>query len=167
MMAKEIKSEVIIYQTEDGQTKIEVLLNDNNVWLPLDKIAQLFSRDKSTISRHLKNVFEEGELQQNSVVANFATTAADGKIYQVDYYNLSAIISVGYETLNKFSGDFGMGVLEDAGSVSHETAVNKAHHEYEAYRSALPDDLSNVEKAYLAALKEMQKKLKKGEGAYD
>ena len=95
-MEKGNNSEVIIYQTEDGQTKVEVLFNDNNVWLPLDKIAQLFGRNKSTVSRHLKNVFEEGELEQNSVVANFATTAADGKIYQVDYYNLSAVISVGY-----------------------------------------------------------------------
>ena len=59
-------------------------------------MADLFDRDKSTISRHIKNVFEEGELQRESVVANFATTAADGKTYQMDYYNLDVIISVGY-----------------------------------------------------------------------
>ena len=59
-------------------------------------MAELFQRDKSTISRHIKNIFTEGELDRNSVVANFATTASDGKVYRVDYYNLDVIISVGY-----------------------------------------------------------------------
>jgi hypothetical protein len=90
------KNEIIIYQTQDGQTKIDVLMENENVWLTLDKMAELFQRDKSTISRHIKNIFEEGELEQNSVVANFATTATDGKTYQVDYYNLDVIISTGY-----------------------------------------------------------------------
>ena len=333
-MSNENKSEIIIYQTEDGQTKVTVLFSDNNVWLSLDKIAQLFGRDKSTISKHLKNIFEEGELEQNSVVANFATTASDGKTYQVDYYNLNAIIAVGYrvksprgvqfrkwateileeylrkgfalndellksmgggsywkellerirdirasekvmyrqvldlyatsqdydasmpetikffkivqnklhyavsghtaseiiferanaelpfmgltafkgkrpvksevsvaknymtekelfalrrmvnaffdmaelkaerhdpmymrdwlETLDKFSHDFGVGILEDSGSVSHEAALKKASHEYETYRSVVSDELTNVEKSYLDTLKEMHKKLKAG-----
>ncbi|MDR3217149.1 MAG: virulence RhuM family protein [Clostridiaceae bacterium] len=90
------KSNIIIYQTEDGQTKVEVLFSEDNVWLPLDRISELFQRDKSTVSRHLKNIFEDGELDVNSVVANFATTAADGKTYKVDFYNLNAIIAVGY-----------------------------------------------------------------------
>ncbi|MDR3001886.1 MAG: virulence RhuM family protein [Fibromonadaceae bacterium] len=90
------KGELIIYQTEDGQTKIDVLFGEDNVWLSLDRIAELFQRNKSTISRHIKNIFEEGELDSNSVVANFATTATDGKTYQVDYYNLNVIIAVGY-----------------------------------------------------------------------
>ena len=84
------------YTTEDGQTKLDVQLHDETVWLSLDMMAQLFQRDKSTISRHIKNIFAEGELQTSAVVANFATTASDGKIYQVDYYNLDVIISVGY-----------------------------------------------------------------------
>lgn len=87
---------IIIYQTEDGLTKLDVQLHDETVWLSLDMMAQLFQRDKSTISRHIKNIFAEGELQTSAVVANFATTASDGKIYQVDYYNLDVIISVGY-----------------------------------------------------------------------
>ena len=87
---------IIIYQTEDGQTKLDVQLHDETVWLSLDMMAQLFQRDKSTISRHIKNIFAEGELQTSAVVANFATTASDGKTYQVDYYNLDVIISVGY-----------------------------------------------------------------------
>ena len=92
----ENNSELIIYTTEDGLTKVDVTFDNDTVWLSLDQMANLFQRDKSTISRHIKNVFAEGELDRNSVVANFATTAADGKKYQVDYYNLDVIISVGY-----------------------------------------------------------------------
>lgn len=75
----ENNSELIIYTTEDGLTKVDVTFDNDTVWLSLDQMAVLFQRDKSTISRHIKNVFEEGELDRNSVVANFATTAADGK----------------------------------------------------------------------------------------
>ena len=89
-------SSIIMYTTEDGLTKIETTFDEDTVWLSLEQMAELFQRDKSTISRHIKNIFEEGELQRNSVVANFATTASDGKTYQVDYYNLDVIISVGY-----------------------------------------------------------------------
>ena len=88
--------EMIIYQTDDGAVKIDVRLANETVWLSLDLMSELFQRDKSTISRHIKNIFSEGELSPDSVVANFATTAADGKTYQVDYYNLDVIISVGY-----------------------------------------------------------------------
>ena len=88
--------DMLIYQTEDGLTKIDVNMQNETVWLSLDQMADLFQRDKSTISRHIKNIFDEGELDRNSVVANFATTAADEKTYQVDYYNLDVIISVGY-----------------------------------------------------------------------
>ncbi|MEA4923557.1 MAG: virulence RhuM family protein [Eubacteriaceae bacterium] len=87
---------MLIYQTEDGLTKIDVNMKDETVWLSLEQMADLFQRDKSTISKHIKNIFEAGELVRNSVVANFATTATDGKTYQVDYYNLDVIISVGY-----------------------------------------------------------------------
>ena len=90
------ESNIIMYTTEDGLTKIEVTMDEDTVWLSLDQIAELFQRNKSTISRHIKNIFFEGELNQNSVVANFATTAADGKNYKVEYYNLDVIISVGY-----------------------------------------------------------------------
>ena len=90
------KSEIIIYQSEDGLTHIDVKIDNDTVWLTLDQMAALFDRDKSTVSRHIKNVFDEGELERESVVAKFATTAADGKTYQVDYYNLDVIISVGF-----------------------------------------------------------------------
>ena len=88
--------EIILYQSEDGLTRLNVNLRDETVWLSMDQMAALFGRDKSTISRHVRNVFSEGELERKAVVAKFATTASDGKVYQVDYYNLDVIISVGY-----------------------------------------------------------------------
>ena len=94
-------SKMIIYTTEDGLVKIETTFNDETVWLSLDQMSSLFQRDKSTISRHIKNIFAEGELIKESVVANFATTASDGKTYHVDYYNLDVIISVGYRVKSK------------------------------------------------------------------
>lgn len=89
-------SNILMYTTEDGLTKIEATFENDTVWLSLDQMAELFQRDKSTISRHIKKIFEERELDKFSVVANFATTASDGKTYHVDYYNLDVIISVGY-----------------------------------------------------------------------
>ncbi len=90
------ESSLIIFKTEDNQISVDVHFQAETVWLTLDQMSTLFERDKSTISRHIKNVFDEGELERNSVVAKFATTASDGKEYQVDYYNLDVIISVGY-----------------------------------------------------------------------
>ena len=72
------KGELIIYQTEDGQTKIDVRMDNETVWLSLDQMAELFQRDKSTISRHIKNVFREGELTEDATVANFATVQSEG-----------------------------------------------------------------------------------------
>ena len=100
------KSHMIIYKTEDGITKIETTFDEDTVWLSIDQMAELFQRDKSTISRHIKNIFTEGELQKDSVVANFATTASDGKTYQVDYYNLDVIVSVGYRVKSKRGTQF-------------------------------------------------------------
>jgi hypothetical protein len=91
-----MNSELIIYQTEDGQTKIQTRLENETVWLTQAQMAELFDKAKSTISEHIKNIFEEGELDENSVVRNFRTTAADGKEYNTNFYNLDVIISVGY-----------------------------------------------------------------------
>lgn len=88
--------EFLLYQTEDGQTRLETRMTGDTVWLSLGQMSTLFERDKSVISRHIRNIFEEGELARDRVVANFATTAADGKTYQVEYFNLDVIISVGY-----------------------------------------------------------------------
>ena len=95
----EDKGQILLYQTPDGVTKIEVKLQDETVWLSLDQMAELFQRNKSTISRHIKNVFEEGELQPDSTVAFFATVQTEGKRKverDIAYYNLDMIISVGY-----------------------------------------------------------------------
>ena len=90
------KGQFLLYQTPDGDSQIEVKLRNDTVWLSLDQMAELFQRNKSTISRHIKNVLEDGELEADSVIANFATTATDGKNYSVAYYNLDMIISIGY-----------------------------------------------------------------------
>ena len=76
-------SNILMYKTEDGLTKIEETFENDTVWLSIDQMAELFQRDKSNISGYIKNIFEEGELNRNAVVANFATTASDGKTYQV------------------------------------------------------------------------------------
>lgn len=90
------QGQIILFQTQGGETKIEVRLANESVWLTADQMAELFQRNKSTISRHIKNVLGSGELNRDSVVAENATTAADGKTYSVAYYNLDMIISVGY-----------------------------------------------------------------------
>ena len=99
------KGEIIIYQS-DATLQLEVRMEGETVWLSLNQIAELFERDKSVISRHIKNVFEEKELCRESVVAKIATTGSDNKIYQVDYYNLDVIISVGYRVKSQRGTQF-------------------------------------------------------------
>ncbi|MDC6380399.1 virulence protein RhuM/Fic/DOC family protein [Pseudomonas graminis] len=88
--------QVQLFTSADGQSQLQVALEHETVWLSLQQLTELFARDKSVISRHLKNIFDSSELQREAVVAKKATTAADGKTYQVEYFNLDAIISVGY-----------------------------------------------------------------------
>lgn len=90
------QSNIIMYTTEDGVIKIEVTFDHDTVWLSIDQMAELFQRDKSVIGKHVRNIFKEGELEKEAVWAKFAYTASDGKTYQVDFYNLDVIISVGY-----------------------------------------------------------------------
>lgn len=87
---------ILIYQTEDGSAMAEVRVDSGTVWLRQEQMSQLFGRERSVITKHLRNVFSEGELEAASVCAKFAHTAADGKTYQVDHYNLDVIISIGY-----------------------------------------------------------------------
>ena len=93
----------VLVMFHDGAFELDVRISasENTVWLTLDQIASLFEKEKSTVSRHIKNIFSEGELDKEAVVANYATTASDGKTYQVDYYNLDLIISVGYRVKSK------------------------------------------------------------------
>ncbi|MBD5480584.1 MAG: cell filamentation protein Fic [Lachnospiraceae bacterium] len=93
---KDIQSEIIIYQTEDGNTKIDVKFEDETVWLTQAQLCELYQTGKSNISEHIKHIFEEGELDEDSVVRKFRTTGADGKNYNIIHYNLDMIISLGY-----------------------------------------------------------------------
>jgi prophage maintenance system killer protein len=90
------KGQIVIYKTAQNEVELRVKLEKETIWLSLDQMALLFDRDKSVISRHIRNTFNEHELNRDSVVAKYATTASDGKTYHVDYYNLDVIISVGY-----------------------------------------------------------------------
>lgn len=90
------QSELLLYQTEDGQTKIEVTMDGDTGWLSQSQMIELFQSSKSIISEHIKHFFEGGELEETSVIRNFRTTEADGKNYNVNYYNLDVIISVDY-----------------------------------------------------------------------
>ena len=105
-MDNEIQNEVIIFQDDNGEINLDVSLTDETVWLNQKQLCLLFDRDKSVISRHIRNIFKEGELEQSSVVAKNATTASDGKTYQVDYYNLDMIISLGYRVNSKRATQF-------------------------------------------------------------
>jgi len=89
-------SNILIYQTEDGNTKIETRLEDETVWLTQAQLAELFQKSRVTITEHIGNIFKEGELEENSVCRKFRLTAADSKEYDTNYYNLDVIISVGY-----------------------------------------------------------------------
>ena len=89
-------NKILIYTSDDGQVKIEVRLEDENVWLTQNAMAKLFNTTKQNISLHIKNIFEEQELDENAVVKENLTTASDGKKYKTKFYNLDLIISVGY-----------------------------------------------------------------------
>lgn len=133
---------MIIYTTEDGLTKVETTFDGETVWLSIDQMAELFQRDRSVIGKHVRNIFKEGELEKESVWAKFAYTATDGKVYNVDYYNLDVIISVGYRVKSKRGTQFRIW----------------ATGEYKKYKART---LSEVEEDYLNAIKILEKKTDK------
>ena len=100
------ESEILIYTNKDGSAGIEVKLEDETVWLTQQQMADLYQSSKSNVSEHIKHIFEEGELEENSVVRNFRTTAADGKTYTVKHYNLDMIISLGYRIKSSIATSF-------------------------------------------------------------
>lgn len=121
-------SNIIMYTTEDGLTKIEVTFDEDTVWLSLEQMTELFQRDKSTISRHIKNIFSEGELRQESTVAKFATVQMEGTRQvsrDIEYYNLDVIISVGYRV--KYLKMTRRDILTTKGHITHKQAIDKAH----------------------------------------
>jgi len=97
---------VEIYQAKDGAIELSVDAGKETIWANLDQISEVFGRDKSVISRHIKNIFKNAELRKDSVVAFFATTARDGKTYNVEYFNLDVILSVGYRVNSKQATNF-------------------------------------------------------------
>ncbi len=103
---KEDRSEIIIYQTEDGSTKIDVKFEEETVWLTQAQLCELYQTSKSNISEHIKHIFEEGELEEDSVVRKFRTTGADGKNYNITHYNLDMIISLGYRVKSLIATQF-------------------------------------------------------------
>ena len=136
------KADMIIYTTEDGLTKVETTFDGDTVWLSIDQMAELFQRDRSVIGKHVRNIFKEGELEKESVWAKFAYTATDGKVYNVDYYNLDVIISVGYRVKSKRGTQFRIW----------------ATGEYKKYKART---LSTVEEDYLNSIKMLEKKTDK------
>ena len=105
-MTTEPNNQIIIYEDTNGEVKLDVSLENETVWLSQKQLEVLFDRDKSVISRHIKNIFKEGELDRDSVVAKNASTASDGKIYQVEFYNLDMNISLGYRVNSKRATSF-------------------------------------------------------------
>jgi hypothetical protein len=101
-----MQTQIEIYKSPDNLIQVEVKFQEETVWLSLNQMSQLFQRDKSVISRHLKNIFDSKELERDTVVAKNATTASDGKTYIVEYFNLDAIISVGYRVNSKRGTQF-------------------------------------------------------------
>ena len=97
---------IILYQSEDGHTSMDVHLKDETVWLTQTQMVELFQRDKRTVSEHIRNVFKEGELFEEAVVREFRTTASDGKSYRTNFYNLDVIISVGYRVKSQRGTQF-------------------------------------------------------------
>lgn len=106
-MKKKTKGKnIIVYKAKTGAIELQGDFDNETVWASLDQIAEVFGRDKSVISRHIKNIFSDGELKRKSVVAFFATTASDGKVYNVEYFNLDLILSVGYRVNSKRATQF-------------------------------------------------------------
>ena len=182
------KGQFLLYQTPDGVSKIEVKLQDDTVWLSLDQMAELFQRNKSTISRHIKNVLEEGELLADSTIANFATVQNEGKRHverQITYYNLDMIISVGYRVHSYRGVQFRIwatkvlkdyivkgfalnddflrisrkDILTHAGKISAKLAKKKADTEFDKFKERTKNDLSPVEIHFLENFERERKRL--------
>ena len=99
-------SEIIIYESDDGKPQISVRVENETVWLTQTQLVELFHSSKANVSEHIKHIFEEGELEQNSVVRKFRTTAADGKNYNIEHYDLDMIISLGYRIKSSIATHF-------------------------------------------------------------
>lgn len=167
----EPNSEIVLYQTEDGQTRLEVRFQAETAWLTQQQMAELFQTTKQNVSLHIQNAFREGELLEDSVVKESLTTAADGKDYRTKFYNLENFYIEFAELraldrkpmymrdwitkLDDFLRLSGRDILTHAGSISHEQAVQKAEQEFEKYRAIQINEPSQVEKDFAEAVKKL------------
>ena len=128
---KLLDNQITVYQTPDGKINIEVLYANENIWLPQKRIAELFDVDRSVVTKHLKNIFSENELQEDSVCANFAHTAEDGKEYQTKFYSLEAII--------KFKGDIALRL-----KITREALKNIQDYSWDGISARISELYNNV-----------------------
>ena len=147
-----METKIVIYEDANGEIKLDVSLENDTLWLSQKQLEVLFDRDKSVISRHIKNIFKDEELNKNSVVAKNATTATDGKIYQVEYYNLDMIISLGYRVNSKRATSFRVWatkILKDyiinGYSINNKRLQQKGLKELNETISLLKDTISNAQ----------------------
>lgn len=164
MAKRKMEQKVVIYQTKSGSLELRGDTENETVWASLDQISGVFGRDKSVISRHLKNIFSEGELNKEAVVAKNATTASDGKTYVVEYYNLDAIISVGYRVNSKVATEFrqwATKTLREHITKGYTINRKRVAQNYEAFmkavsdvQSLLPEHVALDPKAVLELIKE-------------
>jgi hypothetical protein len=146
-------NDILLYTDANGKVKIEVIFEEETFWLSQKKMAELFDVSLSTINEHLQNIFKSNELNENSVIRKFRITAADGKNYNTNFYNLDAIIAVGYRVNSQRATQFRIwatatlkefiikgfvlneyAILQNAGKISHAVAAQLAHQEYEKFR---------------------------------
>jgi len=157
------QGKIVIYKNKSGKKAVDVRLEKETIWASLNQIARLFDRDKSVISRHINNIFKTKELDENSVVAKIATTASDGKVYQVDYYNLDMIISVGYRVNSKQATKFRIwatSILKEyltAGYVVNKKVIAQNYDKFlktvDDIKSLLPSDKNLDNKSILELVK--------------
>lgn len=143
-----LNSVILIYTDNNGLTRIDVKLEEDTLWLTQAQMCELYQTSKSNVSEHIKHIFEEGELQEDSVVRKFRTTAPDGKSYTTAFYNLDKILTMSGEQL-----------LQDAGKVPHSDAMEHATNEYRKYKQLT---ISEVEPDYLNSIKRIDNIGKKG-----
>lgn len=153
-----VKSQFMFYQTDDGQARIEVRLQDETVWLTQKLMAELFQKDLRTINEHIQNIFEEGELIPESAIRKFRITAADGKNYETSHYNLDVIISVGYRVRSHRGTQFRIWATQRLREyIIKGFTLEKAHAEYENFRRQMLEEPSPVERHFVEAVKELKK----------
>ena len=163
-------SEILLYQTEDGQTKIDVRLEEETVWLTIEQMSHLFQKSRSTINEHIINIYNEGELEKEPTLRKIGIS--DFSTKPTNNYNLDVIISVGYRVKSHQGTKFRQwatsrpkeyivkGFTMNAGTISHKKALQKAHLEYKKYKELRKNEISEVEKDFIKQISNTAKELK-------